>query len=344
MPARLTVFLPGQAAIVRTLREGQEYLIGRDSGAAIEVDDERVSRRHAVVRWQDAWSITDLESKNGTLVDGHQVTAPAALGDSTWLSLGGLMARFETTTDEQESADRARQLERWRSSLELRRRLSSGIGLEGLLQALLDSVLQLSGTRRGFVLLDWGEGELEVSATRNLAPLELLEEGFGGSVGAVHRALRERRPVVLGDVSADRLLAGRESVLAGNIRALVCVPLSALGRALGVVYADSNEQGKAFTELDLEILEALAAHASLAIAVSGIDRELEGLAAELARALPPEAAAVVPRLEAELERTRRRWRGPTPSLPPAALANATGLPTWSGIVQAHLGGAEEPSG
>jgi GAF domain-containing protein len=48
------------------------------------------------------------------------------------------------------------------------------------------------------------------------------------------------------------------------------------------MYADSRKPGAAFTELDLEILEALASQAGLAIAVARLDAELKGLASRIA--------------------------------------------------------------
>src|SRR5687768_3141117 len=39
-----------------------------------EIDDERVSREHATVEWQaGGWRIVDLESRNGTFVDGARL-------------------------------------------------------------------------------------------------------------------------------------------------------------------------------------------------------------------------------------------------------------------------------
>lgn len=51
-------------------------LIGRAEGAAIRVDEDGVSRRHAkiVVHAAGGATIEDLASKNGTFVDGNKVT------------------------------------------------------------------------------------------------------------------------------------------------------------------------------------------------------------------------------------------------------------------------------
>lgn len=48
--------------------------LGRDEGCAIRFDDALVSRRHAEIGFADgAWCLTDLESRNGTFLDGQRV-------------------------------------------------------------------------------------------------------------------------------------------------------------------------------------------------------------------------------------------------------------------------------
>ena len=77
------------------------------------------------------------------------------------------------------------------------------------------------------------------------------------------------------------------------------MPVHALDRLIGVMYADSRKPGAAFTELDLEILEALAAQAGLAIAVARLDEELKGLARRIAEA-PGADAGLRARLAGEI--------------------------------------------
>src|SRR5206468_2005444 len=99
----LTFYLPDRPARVHTLREGAECVVGRDADCTLRLDDDRVSRRHAVVHGRErGWSLADLRSKNGTQVDGNTVrTQPVALQDLSWISFGGLLARFERLSEEQ---------------------------------------------------------------------------------------------------------------------------------------------------------------------------------------------------------------------------------------------------
>jgi hypothetical protein len=340
MPARLTVHLTDRPARSFVVEEGSEYLVGRGSDCQLRIDDDRISRRHARLAATPGggWRIDDLGSKNGLAVGGAPVPS-AELAGVSWLSIGGLLARFEPLGAGALARDSELRVERWRTTIEHGRRLDPAEGLEALLRRLIDSVLRLSGGERGFVVLAGDAGELEVAAAEGMAPGELASSEFSGSVGAVERALAEGRPVVAGDALDDSRLGHRPSVVEGGIRALVCVPLNAPGGVIGVIYADSRKPGAAFTELDVEILEALATHAVMALTVARLRRELEGLAEglEAGGELPPEAGE---RLRDELDRAWRRSLGAPADAetragdwPPAG----PGRTTWSGVTAAHRG-------
>ena len=49
--------------------------LGRDEACAVRIDRDGVSRNHAqICRDEDGWSVTDLGSTNGTIVNGEPVT------------------------------------------------------------------------------------------------------------------------------------------------------------------------------------------------------------------------------------------------------------------------------
>jgi GAF domain-containing protein len=189
------------------------------------------------------------------------------------------------------------------------------VGLGELLPRVVGSMLELTNAERGFLLLADAEGNLEVAARSGLSAEDLQAEEFGGSLGAVQRTLATGSPTVSTDARSDAELGERASVIATGIRALLCVPVHALDRLIGVMYADSRKPGAAFTELDLEILAALAAQAGLAIAVARLDEELKGLARRIAEAPgadPGLRTRLAGEVSAVLERSLRAAR-PTSS-------------------------------
>jgi S1-C subfamily serine protease/pSer/pThr/pTyr-binding forkhead associated (FHA) protein len=76
-----------------------DVALGRHPGSAFQFDPERdldVSARHAmIVRAGDQWSVRDLGSSNGTLVNGHPVTMDVRLGDTDQVRLGPTGPRVE---------------------------------------------------------------------------------------------------------------------------------------------------------------------------------------------------------------------------------------------------------
>jgi FHA domain-containing protein/GAF domain-containing protein len=282
MPARLTVHFPSRPARVLLLPDDRPTVVGRDPDCDAVLEDDRVSRRHAVLaRNGSGWTVADLGSKNGTLVDGRPA-GDGALRERSWITFGGLVVRFELLSGAVERLDEER-LRRFTTSLELQRGWAPGAGLAELLPRVVASMLELTNAERGFLLLAEPGGELAVAARSGLS----LEDEFSGSLGAVQRTLATGGPVVSADARSDAELGERASIVDQGIRALICVPV-ALDRPIGVMYADSRKPGAAFTELDLEILSALAAQAGLAIAAARLDTELKGLAHWISEQ-PPQA-------------------------------------------------------
>jgi DNA-binding winged helix-turn-helix (wHTH) protein len=85
---------PSRAAII--IFRGQELplgeganVLGRDASADVQIDDPTVSRNHASITLSgDAATIEDLDSKNGTFIDGVKLTGSAPLAEGQDVVLG----------------------------------------------------------------------------------------------------------------------------------------------------------------------------------------------------------------------------------------------------------------
>ena len=72
-----------------------ENVVGRDRNATVSVDDSTISRRHARIRvTSDGATIEDLESKNGTFVQGRRIAKPRRLADGDRIQVGSVMLTF----------------------------------------------------------------------------------------------------------------------------------------------------------------------------------------------------------------------------------------------------------
>jgi pSer/pThr/pTyr-binding forkhead associated (FHA) protein len=100
-PAKRPRGAPTHVAIVEGANEGERVslddapiLIGRGSDAAIRLDDDYVSTRHArIASSGDQWFVEDLGSTNGTYIGSHRLTQP------TTLQLGSKVRIGKTTLE-----------------------------------------------------------------------------------------------------------------------------------------------------------------------------------------------------------------------------------------------------
>lgn len=76
----------------RTLRTADDVvLIGRGS-SQLPLTDQTISRRHAELRFVDgAWVLADLNSANGTYVNGARITRPVRLRHGDQIRLGSTL-------------------------------------------------------------------------------------------------------------------------------------------------------------------------------------------------------------------------------------------------------------
>ena len=276
MFARLTAYLPEGAAVECLLRSPQPGVVGRIPPADLVLAHPSVSRRHAeLVSGPRGWTLRDLDSKNGTFADGARVDEQV-LAVTTWLRFGDVHCEFRPL-DAEEIGRASRRTSERRNLSQLRtEQASRQDALPDLLRETLAAVVDLSNCERGFLLLN-DPGGLVVRATQGLDTSALTRPVFGGSVGAVERALRERTPVVVNDTGRDARFSGRASIVAGGLRTLVCIPLVMGDEVLGLAYADSQRPGSLVTTLDLELLKAFAERAALWIAARRSETALAGL-------------------------------------------------------------------
>jgi DNA-binding NtrC family response regulator len=91
----LTIFSEGSATVFQFAHDGA-YLVGRDSSAAIALGDASASRRHAEIRISgQTASVVDLDSANGTRVDGQRAAGTVPLSPGAVISIGATDMVFQ---------------------------------------------------------------------------------------------------------------------------------------------------------------------------------------------------------------------------------------------------------
>lgn len=89
------VLIYGDPRIGQRFVLGGETVIGRDPTNAVSVDSSDVSRRHAQLTPKDgAWIVRDLDSLNGTEVNGDRLEGERVLANGDLVKTGGVVFKY----------------------------------------------------------------------------------------------------------------------------------------------------------------------------------------------------------------------------------------------------------
>lgn len=176
--------------------------------------------------------------------------------------------------------------------------LNSSLDLDEVLSRVIDEVIAATHAERGFLVLRGVDGSLVFRAARELDQQRIEAPEFQISRGIVERVAREGQPILTSDAQDDIRLNLRQSVMALGLRSILCVPLQLKSRVTGVIYVDNRLQAGIFTQADLDLLDAIASNAAIAIenarlyqmaiAQGRLERELQ-MAREVQASLLPRA-------------------------------------------------------
>ena len=90
----------GNLQDTKITRIGSPFSIGRDPDNDIAFDDDKVSRKHACIQKAGSeYTLSDLDSSNGTLVNGKPVNEPTILSDSDEIVIGSNSLMFRLYED-----------------------------------------------------------------------------------------------------------------------------------------------------------------------------------------------------------------------------------------------------
>jgi len=263
---------------------------GRLNSLEIVLDDNSVSRQHAELRTGPlGWLVRDMQSTNGTFVNGVRLGAEeralrsrdivqfgkvAMIVEMNESSAGGAAPEEQmmveaTSHQSWEEAfaglafDRNRCPRPGEQLLALIRAGHHLVHLENeteLLHSILNDAVAVLDAQRGAIVLADGDNKL------------LLRALAGDSSGRFHfshklaqRCYQGGESVLCGSVDEDPELKLQQSISDGAMASVMCVLLRTPRRRIGVLHLDRNFWQKPFTEEDLHLADALAATVSMGI-------------------------------------------------------------------------------
>ena len=274
-----------------------EISIGRVAANQIAISDPALSRRHCLLVQENGRSkIRDLESRNGTLVNGKAITEHwlrhgdrIGIGDSLLLFLtheedpepAGTVEFDDDTVsmqatvhlrpedavylhpipaseEDSESAALSRNLN---ALLKISQSVHSIHDPRELQEQVLQSIFEVAPAEDGAILLD-RNGELVSSLARDRQGSEALVRV---SRTIVQQVSKQGAALLINDVPNQAAYGDVKSLVAAQVRSLLCVPLTVRDRVTGCIYLSTRKSDVPFTEDHLQLVTALAAIASVAL-------------------------------------------------------------------------------
>ncbi len=147
---------------------------------------------------------------------------------------------------------------------EINKLINSEHDLRKLLELIMDTVIELAGAERGFLILQEPDA-LAIKVARNFDRESIRKPAFKVSHSVAEAVIRTGRPVISADALNDPHFAAAATVSDLKLRSLLCIPFRARGRILGCVYIDNRFETGVFIEDDLPLLQAFADQAAIAI-------------------------------------------------------------------------------
>ena len=273
-----------------------EISIGRVATNQIAISDPALSRQHCVIaREGDQFKIRDLQSRNGTQVNGAGITEQwlrhgdrIGVGDSLLLFLtqeedpepagaieydeevlstqatvhlrpeDALYLHPPVTEEDSISAALSRKLN---ALLKISQSVHSIHDLRELQEQVLQSVFEVCPAELGAILLD-RHGEITSSLARDR---QGSQAQIKVSRTVVQQVMKQGVGLLINDVPNQVEYGGVQSLVASKIRSLLCAPLNVMNRATGCIYVAMRASSVPFTEDHLHLVTALAAIASVAL-------------------------------------------------------------------------------
>lgn len=157
--------------------------------------------------------------------------------------------------------------------LEVTRALGTEKTLDALLRSIVDRALELTESERGFCYLEAAGSDPEILVLRNIHRKDIFGKDSRISSSVLRKVMDTGQPVHIRDSLLDDEFKARQSILAWNLRTIMCAPLlridltgeNKVTGTAGVLYVDSTAAGSRFKTLEREVFEALAAHAAIGI-------------------------------------------------------------------------------
>jgi signal transduction histidine kinase len=281
------------------LPRNEPQLIGRSS-EALPLTDNTVSRRHAELTPDDGlWWVRDIQSQNGTYINGVRITERTRLHAGDQIRVGATVFVFGEINQNDASIVRLMDPRELSAEVEYRIRsnedsvilaepepraaavdhlrviyrlttLTTQVANQGeLLRQVMELVFTEFKPERGVIMVaaSSANGDLEPAVVKYRAPPKDDEDReIKVSRTILSAAVRQGEGVLSSNAMNDPRFESGDSVQRYNIRSAICSPIRFRDTTFGAIYIDSSMANYTFTREQLALMNAIGQHTGLALA------------------------------------------------------------------------------
>ena len=129
----------------------------------------------------------------------------------------------------------------------------------------MDNIVRLTHAERGFLMLRNEKGEMITEVARNWEQESIKSGEAATSRTIVQRVIETGEPIITTNAQEDQRFVGQESIVALNLRSILCVPLKVKNDLIGAIYADNRIRSGIFAETERDLLVDFSNQAAVAI-------------------------------------------------------------------------------
>lgn len=292
----------------RTLRTSDDTVVLGRGSDQVPLTDQTISRRHAELTLSEGgWLLTDLNSANGTYLNGVRVQKPTRLKHGDQIRLGSTLLVYAGDESVQQfsgggipsdlvtldagsltdaavvssipssedsivmaAPETAYAVKAWNVMRELTNVIGSLLSTDQMLARVMDIIFAEVEVDRGVIFVrDEQTEELLPEVVRfrggRGAPAETEAGGIIASRTIINHVVGSREGVLCSNAVADKRFQSGKSVQNLGMRSVICAPIVARDRVLGVIHLDCPFTRHTYNDYELRLITLVGYQTGLAI-------------------------------------------------------------------------------
>ncbi len=143
--------------------------------------------------------------------------------------------------------------------------VNSSLEVDEVLRIAMDTVVKMINAERGFLMLRDDDNAMTIRTARNWEQESINSKETTTSRTIINRVIESGEGILTTNAQEDPRFGGQESIIAHNMRSILCVPLKVKNELIGVIYADNRIRSGIFTEASRNVLATFGNQVAIAI-------------------------------------------------------------------------------